>query len=153
MLRSHTQASGFSLIEVLVALSVLAIGVAGSAKLSELGYNHIAASQNYNQAGYFAHTHLTTLGAATSYQTLGPAYQQGAYNARFNWELNLTAIEPETPADITYLRVVPTRADLTIWFEDDTRSIQFHSLIMAPAIAQAQLLASKTSQENTGDSN
>lgn len=136
MPNSHAQAGGFSLIEVLVALSVLALGVAGSAKLSELGYEQLSATQNYNQAAFLAHGHLTSLNVVQSYQDLGPVYQKGSYNQRFNWELSLTSVELESlPSSTTALtrRVIPVRADLTIRFENNARSLELHSLILAPA--------------------
>lgn len=140
---TERSSAGFTLIEVMVALSLLALGIAGTAKLTELGYRQLAAADETRQAAYFAHSHLNALSQADS-QALLP--QQGRYNSHFRWQLKLTPVPPASvKADVKLATTAPTvvvpataistamRADLVVWMDNDSRAMEFHTLIVRRA--------------------
>ncbi len=116
----------------MVALSVLALGVAGTASLTRAGYMHMGAAEEYRQAAYLAHSHLNSLGAGgkTSFK-----FQHGRYDDRFRWELSFSELHPgalQGPTKQISGRVSVHRADLSVWFDNDQRSLSFHTLILTP---------------------
>jgi len=66
---------GFTLIEVLVALSVFALSIAGLAQLRVAGFEHINVTRQVQQATYFADAHFNRLG----HDTVFLGQQNGEY--------------------------------------------------------------------------
>ncbi|NND00610.1 MAG: prepilin-type N-terminal cleavage/methylation domain-containing protein [Gammaproteobacteria bacterium] len=146
MQKDKITANGFTLIEVLIALSVLGLGIAGAAKITEMGYLQVAAAENYRRAATLADSHLNTLHGTIN---LDAPYQTGRYDEHFRWELWLVPVSYEdvfppdknlqlsssrlrlTPPGRLTDKVVARRADLKLWFEEDTRSLDFHTLILS----------------------
>ena len=135
--KAFSQTKGFTLIEVLVALSVLALGIASSAKILETGYTHLFATQNYTQAAHLAHSHLGILKTKRSFEELGPEFQTGEYDQHFQWQLELKPIlenpfgERSTkPKNKLSSLFVPVEVQLRIAFENGAQSREFHSLLI-----------------------
>ncbi len=82
--------NGFTLLETLVALSVLAIslGVAYQAFSSALQGSSLA--DDYAQASMYADSHLAEIGIRVD--TL-PSVSEGAYNNRYHWKLEVQALD------------------------------------------------------------
>lgn len=82
--------SGFTLLETLVALSVLAIslGIAYQAFSSALQGSSLA--DDYAQASMYADSHLAEIGIRVD--TL-PSVSEGAYNNRYYWKLEVQALD------------------------------------------------------------
>ncbi|MBL4672967.1 MAG: prepilin-type N-terminal cleavage/methylation domain-containing protein [Arenicella sp.] len=142
---SHARysSSGFTLIEVLVALSILALGVAGVAKLRLTAYQHIGLTQEIQQASYFADTHLTSLGLQKSivagFQT--GEYSRGESVEGYPWQLLLSpltddVLQPESTSLSDKVR--PISADLLVWVDRGVRELRFHTLILAEPLTESE---------------
>ena len=127
---------GFSLIEVVVALSLLALGVAGFAQLRHQAYRHLTVTEEIQQASYFADSHLSNLGID---ENLKPGLLRGEYSRGlgidpYPWELDLLPLDAGAlrPASETLSdKVRPLRADLSVWVDQGARVLHFHSLVLA----------------------
>ena len=129
-------------------MSVLALGIASSAKILETGYTHLFATQNYTQAAHLAHSHLSILRTKRSFEELGPEFQTGEYDQHFQWQLELKPIleNPffksniikntvlknlgEQPENELSSLFVPVEVELRIAFENGAQSREFHSLLI-----------------------
>lgn len=141
--QSTNTAQGFTLIEVMVAMSLLALGVAGLVQLRHAAYRHIAVTQEIQQASYFAESHLNKLSTDNSVKS---GYQTGEYSRGqgaqpYRWELNLVqlsndALQPQSAALSEKVRAL--QLSLFVWVDDDKRKLSFHTLILAaPSVSQA----------------
>lgn len=136
------------MIEALVALSILALGVAGVAKLRVTAYQHIELTLEIQQASYFADAHLSSLKLQTS---IASSEQTGEY-ARGNnvdgypWRLLLTplsddVLQPQSSSLSDKVR--PMSADLSVWVDRGGRELRFHTLLlMAPLTESKQAVLS-----------
>jgi hypothetical protein len=133
------------LIEVLVALSILALGVAGVAKLRVTAYQHIGLTEEIQQASYFADSHLSSLelnkSIASGFQT--GEYLRGGGSGEsgdgYPWQLLLTplsddALQPESTSLSDKVR--PISADLSVWVDRGARELRFHTLILAQPLTK-----------------
>ncbi len=112
------QQDAFTLIELVIALSILTLAIAGAVKLSGVGLTQLNQTRLHQQASYFAHGHLTSL-MHTNRLTEGVHY--GHYSNQFQWTLLISQIKNGKAFS----------ADLTVSF--DARSLQFHTLIFKPS--------------------
>lgn len=142
---SHARhsSSGFTLIEALVALSILALGVAGVAKLRVTAYQHIELTLEIQQASQFADAHLSSLELQTS---IASGEQTGEY-ARANqvdgypWRLRLTPLNDDVlqPQSTTLSdKVRPMRVDLSVWLDRGGRELRFHTLLLAQPLTESE---------------
>ncbi len=130
-----TFSEGFTLIEAMVALSILALGVAGVAQLRYTAYQHLSVSHEIQEAGHFADSHLNELRTQNGL-TIG--LQRGEYSRGLNaegypWQLSLeplagNVLEPYSKT--LSLKVRPIRADLSVWVNQGQRELRFHSLLL-----------------------
>lgn len=135
MNKINKTSKGFTLIEIMVALGVLAIGVSGVAQLRHSAFEHISLTREIQQASYFADTHLATLryerDVVIGVQT--GEYTRGDKIPGYLWELNLvplsdSALRPESPS--LSKKVRPISADLTVWVDRGSRELRFHTLLL-----------------------
>ena len=137
---SINNAKGFTLIEVMVAMSLLALGVAGVAQLRHSAYRHISLTQEIQEASYFADSHFNTLSTENK-PILGVQsgeYSRGQEVAAYPWQLNLVALnenslQPESSSLSN--KVTPVRADLSVWVDQGARELRFHSLLLLEPLA------------------
>jgi general secretion pathway protein I len=86
---------GFTLIEVLVAFALLAIGLGLLLAILSDGVRSVASSSQSTQATLYAQSLLTTLG---SDHRLKPGHSQGAFdNGRYRWTLDIKPFKPPAP--------------------------------------------------------
>lgn len=87
---------GYTLLEVLVAFALLAIGLGLLLAILSGGVHAIANASDSTQATLYAESVLDTLGAD---QRLQPGRSTGIYeNGRFRWTLDITPFKPPVPA-------------------------------------------------------
>ena len=137
MRKLNNSSKGFTLIEVVVALSVLSLGVAGVANLRNLAYRHITLTEEIQQASYLADSHLVRL---SSKSNVGLGFQAGQYTRGaelppYPWELNLIALDEsvlQPQSNSLSSKVRPLRADLSVWVDSGKRQLRFHALLLAP---------------------
>lgn len=140
---ARPSASGFTLIEVLVALSILALGIVGVAKLRVTAYQHIDLTREIQQASQFADAHLRSLELQRS---ISSGDQTGEY-ARANhvdgypWRLRLTPLSDDVlqPQSATLSdKVRPMSADLSVWLDQGGRELRFHTLLLAQPLTESE---------------
>ncbi|MFT6098058.1 MAG: prepilin-type N-terminal cleavage/methylation domain-containing protein [Arenicella sp.] len=135
--------SGFTLIEVLVALSILALGIASVAKLRLTAYQHIALTEEIQQASYFADTHLSSLGLQKSIASGSQTgeYARGESVDGYPWQLLLTPLSDDAlqPESISLSdKVRPISANLSVWVDQGVRELRFHTLILAEPLIETE---------------
>ena len=134
-MRIKPQAKGFTLIEVLLAMAVLAVAITGAASLSKNAADHLSLTQAYRNAAYFAHSHLNRLNDEAQLEATVPLKNQsGDYDQNTRWLLTLSPLDPQS-LHPSVAGVMPTvqalQANLTVWTENDTRKLNFHMLLLA----------------------
>lgn len=151
ILNKHQQ--GFTLIEVVVSITVLAMAITGVISLAHQGFLHLEKSRQHQQASYFAHGHLTQLEFSNS---LAAGDYSGTYSADYHWSLTLSSVSSTQPnsskIDIednqSRVRHKAFTADLIVDFKTGQR--RFHTLIIhakpkpATATAAVNLTAAAT---------
>jgi len=115
---TRQQQDAFTLIELVIALSILTLAIAGAVKLSGVGLTQLNQTRLHQQASYFAHGHLTSL-MHTNHLTEG--VHSGQYSNQLQWTLQISQIKEGKAFS----------ADLTVSF--DARSVQFHTLLFKPS--------------------
>jgi len=131
----RTQA-GFTLIEVLAALSILALTVASLSQVRSLAYQHISITKQLQLASFYADSHLSRLSVAEDIE-LG--FQTGEYRSSENgyaflWELDLQELASDSLAPHSKRlsnKVTPIVARLTVWLADDERKLEFETLLLS----------------------
>lgn len=90
--RAHVslREAGFSLIEVLVAFSVLAISLAVVFSIFATGLRASARGEEYSHATALAETHLAALRAD---RAPSPGIREGEFDARFAWQTRVRVPE------------------------------------------------------------
>jgi len=129
----NRSSAGFTLVELVLALTVLAVAVAGSARLVSNAYQHLAITEQYQRAYYLADSHLQSL----STQNIQPGSTQGIYTGiaqpDLPWVLNLVQLldgdMPEANDQISE-QVIALRATLTVSLPDQARRVQLNTLIL-----------------------
>jgi prepilin-type N-terminal cleavage/methylation domain-containing protein len=138
-------ASGFSLIEVMVALSILALGVTGVAELRQTAFQHISLTQEIQQASYFADTHLQSIGLdkAILLSVQSGVYRRGEGVDGYPWQLKLVPLSNEVlqPKSSSLSKNVrPLSADLSVWVDQGSRELRFHVLLLAEPLSETDPL-------------
>ena len=122
MKRSFARISGFSLLEVLVALSIMAIS------LGVLYQTQIGATRNLTQslavdrATLYGQSILANAtGVAADHDTLGGAFEDG-----YRWQLTVTPIDipPPPPAEQPVIPML--QLDLDIFWLEGNKERQLH---------------------------
>lgn len=142
-IRVSRRQAGFTLIEVLAALSILALTVASLSQVRSLAHQHITISKQLQLASFYADSHLNRLSVS---KNLRAGFQTGEYrlsenSATFPWELELqeldsSSLEPHSK-QLTN-KVTPLIARLTVRLADGERKLEFETLILAsPVFASA----------------
>ena len=90
------QARGYTLLEVLVAFALLAIGLGLLLAILSGGVHAVASASDATQATLYAESVFDTLGAD---QRLQPGRSTGTYeNGRYRWTLDITQFKPPVAA-------------------------------------------------------
>ena len=81
---------GFTLLETLVALSVLAVSLGVTYQVFSSALQGSSLAGDYAQASMFADSHLSEIGSTV--HTL-PSVSEGAYNQRYRWKLEVQPMD------------------------------------------------------------
>jgi len=122
MKRSVASASGFSLLEVLVALSIMAIS------LGVLYQTQIGATRNLSQslaldrATLYGQSILANAtGLAADHNTL-----EGSFDDGYRWQLSITPIDIPPPAPAEKPVIPMLQLDLDIFWQEGNKERQLH---------------------------
>lgn len=134
---------GFTLVEVMVALSVTVLAIASATAIIAQAHQQLAMTGQLQQAHYRAASHLNALGA----QPLAAGRQHGVYGSKLDselapltdmrWVLDLTPIvasdlAPEISTLSTQVRAF--RAELAVFIHGSSRQIQVSSVVFSPSV-------------------
>lgn len=81
---------GFTLLETLVALSVLAVSLGVTYQVFSTALQGSALADDYAQASMYADSHLAEIGKKAH---LLPGVSEGFYNQRYSWKLEVLPID------------------------------------------------------------
>ena len=81
---------GFTLLETLVALSVLAISLGVTYQVFSSALQGSTLADDYAQASMYADSHLAEIGKKVH---VLPATSEGAYNERYSWKLEVQPLD------------------------------------------------------------
>ncbi len=81
---------GFTLLETLVALSVLAISLGVTYQVFSTALQGSTLADDYAQASMYADSHLADVGKKVH---LLPGVSEGSYNQRYSWKLEVLPID------------------------------------------------------------
>lgn len=133
--RAPRYQAGFTLVEVLVALSILALTVASLSQVRSLAHQHIIISKQIQLASFYADSHLNRLSVANRLES---GFQAGEYrssenNDTFAWELELQELDSNSLAPHSKQltnKATPLIARLTVRLADGERNLEFETLIL-----------------------
>jgi general secretion pathway protein I len=122
------RAAGFTLLEILVALTLFAIVGGALLGLFQTGLRATATSSEYTHAALLARSKLNELQV---YTTLVPGTYEGEFDEQYRWRVTLT--ERAEIADASLLRQIPLDVALAVsWGEPtDTRLIELSSVLLS----------------------
>ncbi len=136
MIRHHHGQHGFTLIELMMAFTVLTIAVMGATSIAKSTANHLRSSDQIQQATELGFNHLAELGSQIN---LAPGQFNGQYPNGFLWELDIKLQEKKLsgqPLKPTGRGIAAFSLDLRIRYPDGER--QFHDLQLRPVPAEGE---------------
>lgn len=125
---------GFTLIEIVAAFSILALGLAMSMSIASGAIGQARRGATFTEAALYARSLLDTTGAG---ERIEEGVSEGEFGERYRWQLDVAAYEPEPlegqPVPATLAAISPVelyRLDLTVrWQEGDReREARFATL-------------------------
>jgi len=121
---------GFTLIEVLVAFTVLGLLLGAALRIFGSGLGAIARDGDYAHAVVLAQSQLATIESSPETPRDG---DQGTFDERFGWRLRLAPWEPQEPGR-RVARVTPALATLDVYWTDggSERSVRLDTLLLVP---------------------
>ena len=136
---------GFTLIEVLVALSILALTIAGLGQVQQAAFRHITVTQEIQLASHHAAVHLHRLNndkeGRLGIQT--GEYGRGVDLEGYPWRLNLELLPQGilAPASVVLSdKTLAVSADLSVWVDGGARELRFHTLLLRkPDVGQTDV--------------
>jgi len=86
----YRREGGFTLLETLVALSVLAISLGVTYQVFSSALQGSTLADDYAQASMYADSHLAEIGKKVH---MLPGVSEGSYNERYNWKLEIQPLD------------------------------------------------------------
>lgn len=128
---------GFTLIEVIVALSVFAVGLASVAAYTNQALNENALSHAVQEASQFADRHLSEIqiDAVLEAGTYAGSYPRPDGSLAYDWRLIVEPLElaPLQEELVAFTnKVIPLKATLRVFLREFERNLDFHVLVLAP---------------------
>ncbi len=129
---------GFTLLELVVALSVFALGLTGVVSLNNNALLATANAARMQEASYLAERYLATLQLAEDLEggDYAGTFQGLSQSARYPWQLRVNPLD-STPLQ-PQLRgwpsaVNPLELHLVVTAGEDSRPLEFYSLVLMPS--------------------
>lgn len=119
--------SGFTLLELLVALTILALAFGALMQSFGTGFRGIRASESHSVALLHARSKLEEIEATIP---LAPGSSSGSYDDGYEWTAEIRAYEGEGSAENELLLVVPYEVEVTITWSGG-RSISLKTMRLA----------------------
>jgi general secretion pathway protein I len=91
--KSRARQRGFTLIEVLVALAIMALGMGALIAAASTGLGNARAAQQYIEATRRAQSRLATVGAAVP---LATGVQSGDDGQGYTWQIRISTPQPHS---------------------------------------------------------
>jgi len=125
--------AGFTLLEVLVALTLFAVVGGALLGLFQSGLRATGLGSDYSHAALLARSKLTELQV---YATLMPGVYEGEFDERYRWRVTLAERQADT--DPSLLREVPLDVALEVsWGElGDSRQIVLNTVLLSETAEQ-----------------
>jgi general secretion pathway protein I len=122
------QSRGFTLIEVLVALTLFALVGGSLLALVQTGLRTTALGNEYTHAALLARSKLTELQVYTG---LRPGIYEGEFDERFRWQLTFT--ERQEDAEQTLLEQIPMDVTIAVtWGEgNNQKSVDLQTVLLS----------------------
>lgn len=138
---SPTASAGFTLVELVVALSVLAIGMAGVAQVNKAALETARIAYEYQEASQLAGSHLYSLElqAELEHGEFKGQYLSSRPDYYYPWKLRVKAIDPAAlPEGLTELssKVTALEVTLLVGLDSGQRSVDFATLLLRPDSTQ-----------------
>ena len=131
-LMSFKKQQGFSLLEILVAFSILALSLGIILKIFSAGLQTASLAENYTLAVEIAESLLARTGEEESL-TLGES--NGQENEYFNWTVQISAIELDVSSELPVSlaeQIVQVKVIVSWGDENNPRSINLTTLKLMP---------------------
>lgn len=112
---------GFSLLEILIAFSILALSLGILLKIFSAGVNTAVVAEEYTAAVQIAEGLMAKTGVETPLQA---GQEAGLENAKFHWRVEVSPFEfnPEN-TDVTAITAILFKVKVTVsWGDDNTRA-------------------------------
>ncbi len=113
-------ARGFSLLEVLVALVIMALALSAIMQLFASGANRVALSDEYLRAAMHARSQLAAVGSLVPVEE---GHHEGRFEDGFDWAMDLIPMEP--PAGMLRRRLRAYQVHVVVEWERGTRRRRF----------------------------
>ena len=122
---------GFTLVEILVALTLFAVVGGALLQLFQSGLRNVRVADDYSHAVFLARSKLTELQA---HNHLLPGELSGAFPGGYRWQALLSEPDGVDAGPTRWLR--PLDLTLTISWGDDTESRNYtlHSLLLSQQV-------------------
>ncbi len=117
--------SGFTLIEVVVAFSLLAIGLAAAMQIATSAMRQARDAAEFTEASLYAQSLLDTAGVG---ERLKEGGDSGRFGERYAWQLDVTPyeVQSDSPLDPALAPVNLYRLDLVVSWERGSRLHEAH---------------------------
>ena len=117
------QAAGFSLIEVLVALTILALAMGSLLGIFSAAARNVSVAMQTQQALAVAQNQMELLDGIGNYQ---PHFEDGVYGDRFHWTVRIEAVVSN---DRIIRTLRPVRVSVDVDWQDGSRrrSLALHT--------------------------
>lgn len=128
---AKNRSRGFTLIEVLVALAVLALALGVLFQIFSTGLNNSRVAEAYAKATLLAQSKLASLGIE---EPLGEGQNTGRFDEQFGWRVDVHSHEREERPVGQVAPLEPYEVVVTVyWGEtDEERSVSLTTLRLAP---------------------
>jgi general secretion pathway protein I len=134
--RVHAQ-TGFTLIEVVLAFSLLALGLAASMQIATGALRQAKHAHEFTEVSLYAQSLLDTTGVG---ERLEEGSQSGQFGERYHWQLDVRPyeVQTDTPLDPALSPVTLMRLDLTVSWERGRNTYEAHFSTLRALVPDTQ---------------